>query len=108
MTKKLFDYDPVTGTRQWFHWNDDTDTFTIQTEQKVDDLIEANRESFNQFSGASDKFGDLIGQRTRVASIPMNIYMDLKKKGITKDPKAFKKWLNDPDNAAFRTRPGTV
>jgi len=38
----------------------------------------------------------------------MNIYMDLVSKGITRTEKDFKKWLNDPDNRFFRTRPGRV
>jgi len=44
----------------------------------------------------------------RVASIPLNVYYDLKRRGIADDPKAMKKWLNDPDNRVFRTREGTV
>ena len=38
----------------------------------------------------------------------MVLYYDLKEKGILDDPKALKKWLNDADNKAFRTREGTV
>lgn len=108
MVKRLFDYDPVTGTRQWFHMADDEKSFTIQTEQPVDALIEANRADFNQFSGPRDKWGEEIGARTKVASIPLNVYQELKSKGILRDQAALKRWLNDPDNAAFRTRPGTV
>lgn len=108
MTKRLFDYDPITGTKQWFHWNDADESFTIQTEQPVDALIEANKANFNEFSSGSDKWGEEIGHRTRVASIPMNVYLDLKKRGILQDEAALKRWLNDPDNAVFRTRPGNV
>ena len=107
MTKRLFDYDPLTGTKQWFHWNDD-DTFTIQTEQPIDDLIEANKASFNSFTSARDTWGSEIGHRTRVASIPMNVYLDLKKRGVLKDEAALARWLDDPDNAVFRTRPGRI
>jgi hypothetical protein len=35
-------------------------------------------------------------------------YMDLKKKGILDDQVALKRWLNDPENRYFRTRPGQV
>ena len=38
----------------------------------------------------------------------MVVYYDLKNKGILDDPKAIKKWLNDPENKYFRTREGTV
>jgi hypothetical protein len=38
-----------------------------------------------------------------VARIPTNIYRHLQRLGITQDRKAFDAWLNDPDNAVFRT-----
>jgi hypothetical protein len=34
--------------------------------------------------------------------------MDLKQKGIVNDPKRLRKWLNDRDNALFRTKLGRV
>jgi hypothetical protein len=108
MTRRLFDYDPITGVKQWFHMADDEKSFTIQTEQPVDALIDANRAQFNSFSSGRDKWGDQIGASTKVASIPLNVYQDLKSKGILKDQAALKRWLNDPDNAVFRTRPGNV
>ena len=46
------------------------------------------------------------GEWSKIASIPLSIYYELKKKGITDDPKRLKKWLNDPDNKYFRTRGG--
>lgn len=106
--KRLFDYDPATGVKQWFHMEEGDDAFTIQTEQPVDPLIAANRASFNSFDSGRDRWGEAIGHRTRVASIPLNIYQDLKSKGVLGDQAALKRWLNDPDNAVFRTRPGTV
>lgn len=106
--KRLFDHDPLTGITEWFHMEDGDDSFTIQTTQDAAPLIEANREHFNQFDSARTPFGDKIGASSKVASIPLNVYMDLKTKGILRDPAAFKRWLNDPDNRAFRTRPGTV
>ena len=38
-----------------------------------------------------------------VARIPLGIYRQLERLGITKDRAAFHRWLNDPDNAVFRT-----
>mgnify|MGYP006213542651 CR=1 FL=1 len=43
-----------------------------------------------------------------VASIPIHIYWDLKKRGIADDDEAMKRWLNDSQNRFFRTRPGQV
>jgi hypothetical protein len=38
----------------------------------------------------------------------VNVYYDLKRRGIIDDPAAFRAWMNDPDNRVFRTRPGRV
>lgn len=91
------------GITRLFHFDDDTETFTIETVQDVSNLIELNRAEFDEHTSL-DRFGDM----NRVASIPMNVYFDLKNKGITDDTKAMKRWLNDPDNRFFRTRPGRV
>jgi len=99
---KLFSKDPVTGVTKWFHWDDTNDTFVIQTQQEVDNIIDANRMNYNE--SANESWGD----GKVVASIPMTVYFDLMKKGIANDPKALKKWLNDPDNRYFRTRAGHI
>jgi hypothetical protein len=105
--KRLFDVDPLTGQTQWFIANDGDETFTIQTTQDVSDIVEFNKAQFNEFSGSKERWGEEIGGRTKVASIPTNIYYDLLKR-FGRDQAAWKRWLNDPDNAAFRTRPGMV
>jgi hypothetical protein len=99
--KKLLDTDPISGIRHVFHYDNATDIATITAEQDVNEVIEANKQQFND---APTKHGEW----NKVASIPMVIYMDLKKKGIVDDPVAMKRWLNDPDNRFFRTRPGQV
>jgi hypothetical protein len=38
-----------------------------------------------------------------VARIPMVIWQNLQRLGITKDEAALNRWLNDPDNCVFRT-----
>lgn len=102
--RKLFSSDAATGVRKYWHWDDATDTFVIETEMAapvLEDIIEANKAKYND---APDRWGD--GQL--VASIPIHIYWDLKKRGIVDDDAAMKRWLNDPDNRFFRVRPGTV
>lgn len=108
MTKRLFDYDPLTGVTEWFEYDDTNDTFTICNSQDVEAIVEHNKAKFNEFTSARDAWGDKIGHSTHAATIPLNIYFDLQRKGILRDPVAFKRWLNDPDNSAFRTRPGTL
>ena len=101
--KKLFDVDPLTGTVQWFHWDEQSKgkEMIIQTQQRTDEIIETNKIDYNE---AGSRWGD--GQM--VARLPLTIWGDLKKRGIIDDKKALRKWLNDPDNAVFRTRPGRI
>ena len=85
----------------------DKDEITIQQEQNVDSLIEANKAEYN---AADTKWSDqLFGNK--VASIPYAAIDKLNKDGIMKgfsvlDQKRFFAWLNDPDNLFFRTKPG--
>ena len=100
--RRLFDYDPLTGATEIFHYDAASDTVTFETQQPVDDLVELNKRLHN----AADK--GWKGDLHRVASIPMNLYWELKERGILDDQKALRRWLNDPDNRYFRTRPGRV
>lgn len=103
MNTKLFDRDAALGMTQYFHYDDDKDEFTIETRQDVNPLVELNKQKFNAIDERA-RWGEL----SQVASIPLNVYYDLKAKGIIDDKKKFRAWLNDPDNRAFRTRPGQV
>lgn len=108
MSERLLDYDPLTGIRQFIDTDEMTGISTIRTEQDATDIVELNKIHQRQFSSGKDRWGDGYDHRTKVASIPLNVWMDLRKRGIASDPVAMKRWLNDPDNFAFRTRPGTV
>lgn len=101
MTKRIFDTDPLTGITRYWHVKDNGE-FVIETEQKIA-VDDANTRARNA-TDKRTKWGDM----SRVASIPLSVYYELKRRGITNDPKAMKRWLNDPDNRAFRTREGTV
>lgn len=102
METRLFDFDPVFGVRRWFHYDHATDQFTIETEQDISLMREVNTARFN------DAPSDWRGDMHLVASIPLNIYMELKEKGIADDQEALRRWLNDRDNRVFRVRPGVV
>lgn len=103
MSKKLFDYDPETGTTKWWHYDADRDEAKIETVFEVGDIIEANKAQFNSTDERAK-----WGEWSRVASIPMALFYRLKQQGILDDQAAIKRWLNDPDNRLFRTRPGRV
>jgi len=95
------DHDPTTGISHVFYYDEMTDEATIVAEQDVSSVVELNKKSYNETHG---KFGEF----SKVASLPLVVYNDLQQKGILNDPKALKRWLNDPDNRFFRTRPGTI
>lgn len=100
--KKIFDTDPLTGITRYWHVKKNGE-FAIETQQDVSGVIKANTRSHADIN-SKEKWGDMA----RVASIPLSVYYDLKRRGIVDDPVAMKRWLNDPDNRAFRTRGGTV
>ena len=60
-------------------------------------LFKRNKEMQNSPELTRTKNGRMV------ASIPLHILHDLEKRGITKDRKKFKAWLNNPDNRYFRT-----
>jgi hypothetical protein len=99
--KRLFEVDPRTGISTFFHYNSDDDTFVLEKQQDAEPLLDFNKARFND---APTRWGD--GQL--VASIPLHLFFELKQKGIIDDQNELKKWLNDPDNRFFRTRPGDV
>lgn len=101
MEKFHLETDSLTGETQYFVWDEDNDTFHIEYEFECSDLLEFNKHLRNN---AGTKWGEMA----HVASIPLNLYYDLKQKGIIDDQAKFKAWLNDPEQRYFRTRNGTV
>ena len=100
--RRLLSRNPMLGTETYFHYHDENDSMTIETVTDVTDIVEGNKRDFN------GSHGGWRGDMHKVASIPLTKYMELLQAGIVHDKKAFKKWLNDPDNRAFRTKPGRV
>jgi len=83
----------------------------IETKQDVTDIVESNRKHYNAYDERARWSDELFGNR--IASIPLTVIDDLNHKGIMRgfavvDQAKFKAWLNEPDNRAFRTRPGRV
>jgi len=80
----------------------------IRTTQDVTDIVEQNKAQYNSIS-SREKWGEM----TKIASLPFTIIDSLNRKGIMRgfaviDEKEFRKFLNDPENRFFRTRPGKV
>ena len=103
----LMDRDLLTGTETWMHYDPLAETVTFETRREVEDTTDFNKHLFNQFDERARWGNDF---QHRVASIPDFKFWELHKKfGPMKDnQKDWKRWLNDPDNRAFRTRPGEV
>lgn len=104
---RLLDHDKATGISEYYHFDPQTNGFVIETKQDVSDLIELNKARQNTDHGRWGEF-------TMVASFPMTILMELVKQNILDigfnviNDKAFGRWLNDPENAVWRTRLGKV
>lgn len=83
----------------------------IQTVQDVSELVEKNKQEFNSYDERAKWSDELYGNK--VASIPFTAIDDLNKQGIMRgfhivDDVRFAMWLNNPDNRAWRTRPGVI
>jgi hypothetical protein len=84
------------GIQQIHHYDPATRLTSIETITDARDIVELNIERMKEKRPRGD------GMRM-VASLPMSVYHDLHKRGILRDKKALKAWLNDPDNRFFRT-----
>ena len=83
--------------------------YVIETIQDVSDIVEDNKQEFNN---ASTTWGEDVFDN-KIASIPMTVIDDLNQKQIMQgfqilDMKRFKEFLNNPDNRFFRTKPGRI
>lgn len=100
--RRLLSHNPLTGTKKYVLDNpDDPGGIVVETHSDLAPLIDSNKEQYNQAPAT-------WGEGRKVASIPLEIYFQLKQQGIADDPIQFRKWLNDPDNRYFRTMPGKV
>lgn len=108
-SKRLFDYDPITGITEYFIYDDSTGGFAIEYQQDAEPLVEANKALWNTHEKHSK-----YGEWSRVASIPNVVVMELAKQkimtpgGTILDDKKFRAFLNDRENQYLRTRPGRI
>ena len=96
------------GIRQVFHDEPDG-TFTIETRQDAQDIVDANKRRFNDYG---DKLS--VGKRGdfhKVASIPSTVMEQWIKEtngAILDDPKILAAKLNDPDWKFLKTSPTNI
>jgi hypothetical protein len=85
----------------------------IHSQTDLTDFAEHTKAQYNANPGKTGWSGEPLDPKNKIASLPLAIINDLNAKGIMRgfhilDPKAMKKWLNDPENRVFRTRGGEV
>lgn len=100
----LVDYDPVTRIETHMDVDEEAGTMTVASFQDATDIVEQNKLLYNDVD-AKAPYGEKFN---RMASIPLNIWFDLVRKGVANDERALRRWLDDRDNLAFRTRPGKL
>jgi curved DNA-binding protein CbpA len=94
----LIDSDAATGAFSTFEYDAGSDMYLLNQGQRFDAIAEANKREFNE---DKRRHGDGLGRK--VASIPLHLFFQMQKQGITRDRKAMARWLNDSDNRVFRT-----
>ena len=102
--KRILDTDPESGTTSVFHANEHDQTYAVETRQDVTQIITDATQTRN-LTDKNTRYGEGM---TKVASIPMTLYVEWLAKGWTKDQKKMKQLLNDPDLRKFRTRQGHI
>lgn len=99
----LVDFDPTTQIAT--HVVEEDGIMTVASMQDAEDIVEANKLLYNDVDERA-RYGEHF---TRVASIPLSIWFNkLVREGIAFDETALTRWLDDPDQKAFRTRPGKL
>lgn len=98
----LFDYDFQTGRQVWVIDNPDGSQ-TFRTDYPVESVMKENKD----FRNALDP--GWKGDWHKIASIPLNIFHEqIAEASRQDDEKYLSRWLNDGDNAAWRTKEGRV
>ena len=107
MGKKLLSSAPLTGKKTWL--TDDADGLGFKTEVNVDPILDHAKKQEAEWK-PNQLIGNTQKHEQKVADIPAPLYFELLKKfGNPKNnPKAWMKWLQNPDNKHFRTTGGRL
>ncbi len=102
------DIDPVTNIVEDFYYDELTGKVVIHRVQDVQPNLDVNKEMFNSHNRAS--YGDSNGQHL-VARIPLIVIEQWKEQGFDwfqLTDKERRTWLDKPENALFKVRPGKL
>jgi len=104
---ELFDWDPYTGRTVWHYFDGQTDHFRV--DYPVDSLLKQNEIERNESERGWK------GDWHKVASVPAPLFFGMGESGdgLLKalkngDDKWVRRWLNDSDNRAWRTKEGQL
>jgi hypothetical protein len=102
ITKRLFSHDPEFGVTKFWHADDESDKCWIETVQDIEPLLKDAYECRKETQGT--RWGD----GAHVAYIPAFALAEAYASGNQINPDYWRRWLNDPNNVRYRTRPGKV
>lgn len=98
----LYDYDIASGRQVWVLHNADG-SMTFRTDYPVEPTVDLNTAQRNLSQPG------WAGDYHQIASIPLNVFHEqLGEASRQQDDQFVSKWLNDSDNAAWRTKEGRV
>lgn len=94
--------------KEAYHYDEMQDTLTIHRVEDVGAVLDANK---RQFDPDNKHYKENFNHVARIPLIVLEKYC--KDKGIKYEEfinseKLFKRFLNDPDNKFFRTKPGRI
>jgi len=93
--------DRQTGKLVLFHTLPDG-RYVVETQVDVQDIVDTCTTMRN------DAPAGWKGEMHYVAKLPLHLWQSLRTEGRVQEVKDFKKWLNDGDNAAWRTKRGRL
>jgi len=107
MSHSSFDaYDNVVEKVDFDH---NTGLMHVERMRDVTDLIESNKKIFNAADKSYRKeVFNLVGRFDSLAAEQWCTTKGIKYSEFLADPKMVKKFLNDPDNAVWKVKPGKV
>jgi hypothetical protein len=94
-------WNPVTQRATEVTEDDDVGLIFVHS-QNTRPIVESAKALASNFDPHQRNRDDVV----HVARIPIGIYMQLRRLGITQDRKAFDAWLDARDNRVFRTDDG--
>lgn len=109
MSRRFFDYDPVFGTTEFFHYDPMTGDGYVEMVEDETALIEANRAQFNSFTSGRDRWGgENLEPSNKVLSLSATMTQKLQQRGILMDPVRLMAWADTDEAIPYRTRPGRL